>query len=126
MAGRVYPVGAEMVSPTEAHVRVWAPDHTSITLVIDSRTVALEAGPDGYHACQVVARPGSRYGFRFEGDDTIYPDPASRAQPDGPDGLSAIVDLGTYAWQDAAWPGVSLPGQVLYELHIGTFTPEGT
>ena len=126
MAARVYPVGAEMLSTTEAHVRVWAPDHASVTLVIDGRTVALEAGPDGYHACQVVAKPGSRYGFRFEGDGKTYPDPASRSQPDGPDGLSAIVHLSTFAWQDAAWAGVALPGQVLYELHVGTFTPEGT
>jgi maltooligosyltrehalose trehalohydrolase len=126
MAARVYPVGAEMVSATEAHVRTWAPDHASLTLVIDGRTVALAAEPGGYHAAQVVARPGSRYGFRFDGDEKTYPDPASRSQPDGPDGLSAIVDLSTHAWQDAAWPGVSLPGQVLYELHTGTFTPEGT
>ena len=93
MAARVYPVGAELVSATEAHVRVWAPDHASVTLVIDGRTVALDAEPGGYHACQVVARPGSRYGFRFDGDEKVYPDPASRSQPDGPDGLSAIVDL---------------------------------
>ena len=69
MAARVYPVGAEMVSATEAHVRVWAPDHGSLTLVVDSRTVALDAEPGGYHGCLVVARPGSRYGFRFDGDD---------------------------------------------------------
>ena len=123
---RIYPVGAEMVSATEAHVRVWAPDRAAVTLVIDGRTVGLHADAGGYHACQVVARPGSRYGFRFEGDDKTYPDPASRSQPDGPHGLSAIVDTTAHAWQDAAWPGVSLPGQVLYELHVGTFTPEGT
>jgi maltooligosyltrehalose trehalohydrolase len=126
MPPRVYPVGAEMVSAADAHVRLWAPDHASVTLVIDGRLEALDAAPGGYHTAQVAARPGSRYGFRFEGDATIYPDPASRWQPDGPDGLSAIVDLGTYPWQDAAWPGVSLPGQILYELHIGTFTAEGT
>ena len=50
-------------------------------------------------------KPGSRYGFRFDGDDKIYPDPASRSQPDGPDGLSAIVDLSGHAWQDAALAG---------------------
>jgi maltooligosyltrehalose trehalohydrolase len=123
---RVYPVGTEMVSSSEAHVRVWAPDHRSVTLVIDGRTVALAAEAGGYHACEVVAKPGSRYGFRFEGDDKIYPDPASRSQPDGPHGLSAVADLSAYAWHDTGWPGVSLPGQVLYECHVGTFTPAGT
>jgi maltooligosyltrehalose trehalohydrolase len=125
-AARVYPVGAELISAGEAHVRVWAPDHAAVTLMIDGRSVALGAESGGYHASQVVARPGSRYGFRFEGDGTVYPDPASRSQPDGPDGPSAIVDLAAFEWHDAGWPGVALPGQVLYELHVGTFTPEGT
>jgi maltooligosyltrehalose trehalohydrolase len=124
--GRVYPVGAEMISASEAHVRVWAPDHQRVTLIIDSRSVSLDAEAGGYFGCQVVARPGSRYGFRFDGDDTVYPDPASRSQPDGPHGLSAVVDLSAYEWHDAGWTGVSLPGQVLYEFHVGTFTRDGT
>ncbi len=125
-AGRVYPVGAELVSATEAHVRVWAPDHRALTLVIDGTARALEPDAHGYFAAQVVTRAGSRYGFRFDGEDKIYPDPASRWQPEGPDGLSAIADLGAHRWQDGDWRGVSLPGQVLYELHTGTFTPAGT
>jgi maltooligosyltrehalose trehalohydrolase len=74
----------------------------------------------------VAARAGSRYGFRLPGDERVYPDPASRWLPDGPDGLSAIVDLGAYRWRDTSWRGAALPGQVLYELHVGTCTRVGT
>jgi maltooligosyltrehalose trehalohydrolase len=125
-AARRFPVGAELVADGEAHVRVWAPDHEAVTLVLGGADVPMTRDDRGYHSARAAARVGSRYGFRFAGDDKIYPDPASRQQPDGPHGLSAIVDAAAYQWQDAAWPGVSLPGQVLYELHIGTFTPEGT
>jgi maltooligosyltrehalose trehalohydrolase len=123
---RRYHAGAEIVSGEEADLRVWAPDTPALTLVIDSRTVAMTRDADGYFSVRTQARPGSRYGFRFDGDDKVYPDPASRSQPDGPHGLSAIVDLAAYAWHDADWRGAALPGQVLYELHIGTFTREGT
>jgi maltooligosyltrehalose trehalohydrolase len=125
-ASRRYAVGPELTSPSEAHLRVWAPDHAALMLVLDGQVHAMEPDDGGYFAATVPARAGSRYGFRFDGDDTIYPDPATRSQPDGPDGLSAIVDLAAYAWHDAAWRGVSLPGQVLYELHVGTFTSAGT
>ena len=125
-ASRRYPVGADLVSPSQAHVRVWAPDHRALTVVVDGTALPMEAEAGGYFGRAVPARAGSRYGFRFDGDDTVYPDPASRSQPDGPDGLSAIVDLAAYRWHDEAWAGVSLPGQVLYELHVGTFTREGT
>ena len=123
---RRYPIGAELVSRDEAELRVWAPEAPALTLVIDGRTVAMAPDAGGYFVVRTQARAGSRYGFRFDGDDKVYPDPASRAQPDGPHGLSAVVDLDAYAWQDAGWRGVSLPGQVLYELHVGTFTREGT
>jgi maltooligosyltrehalose trehalohydrolase len=125
MGPRTYPVGAEIVSATEAHVRVWAPGQPALTLVIDGRDEPLQKDGE-YFAGLVAAKAGSRYGFRVDGDDKVYPDPASRSQPDGPHGLSAIVDLSTYQWNDTAWNGIALPGQVLYELHVGTFTREGT
>jgi maltooligosyltrehalose trehalohydrolase len=71
-------------------------------------------------------RAGDRYGFRLDDDPKIYPDPASRAQPDGPHGLSAVVDPRAFPWTDRDWRGVGVHGQVIYELHVGTFTAEGT
>src|SRR5262249_16837781 len=69
----------------------------------------------------------SRYRFRLDGFDAdSYPDPASRFQPEGPHGSSEIVDPSTFAWNDSTWEGVSLEGQVIYEMHVGTFTREGT
>src|SRR5580704_1677647 len=71
------------------------------------------------------AGPGSRYGFSLDGGPT-RPDPRSLSQPDGIDGLSELVDQGAYRWGDRGWRGVPLWGAVLYEMHVGTFTPEGT
>lgn len=68
---------------------------------------------------------GDRYRYRLDGGEA-YPDPASRFQPDGPHGPSEVIDPSAFAWADAGWPGVKLDGQVLYELHVGTFTREGT
>ena len=66
-----------------------------------------------------------RYRFRLDGAG-LFPDPASRFQPEGPHAASEVIDPSTFPWSDAHWPGVSLEGQVIYEMHIGTFTPEGT
>src|SRR5262249_44460901 len=69
---------------------------------------------------------GTLYRYRFDDDPASFPDPASRAQPFGPHGPSQIVDPSMFAWTDQSWRGLRLEGQVLYELHVGTFTPEGT
>ena len=66
-----------------------------------------------------------RYRYRLDGGQA-YPDPCSRFQPEGPHGPSLIVDPRAYQWHDEGWPGVTMHGQVIYELHIGAFTPEGT
>ncbi|MFH9859654.1 malto-oligosyltrehalose trehalohydrolase [Streptomyces sp. NPDC017202] len=105
---------------------VWAPQAERVTLQCEDVTRALErdAARPGWWTGEAEARDGTRYGFAVD-DGPVRPDPRSRRQPDGPDGLSAVVDHGRYAWR-ARWPGRPLPGAVLYELHVGTYTPEGT
>ena len=71
------------------------------------------------------ATAGMTYRYRLDGG-ALYPDPCSRFQPEGPHGPSLIVDAALFSWRDQEWPGLTMHGQVIYELHIGTFTPEGT
>jgi maltooligosyltrehalose trehalohydrolase len=86
----------------------------------------LEAEGNGYFAAAILsARPGSLYKLRLDHGGE-FPDPLSRYQPAGPHGASQIVDSRGYQWHDASWAGPSLDGAVLYEMHIGTFTAEGT
>src|SRR5215216_6852225 len=132
---RRYPIGLEIIRNSDglaaAHARVWAPNRTSVELVIvddpggptGSKLIPQE---DGYFSGAVAnVGAGTRYRFRLDGGDS-FPDPASRYQPDGPHGPSIIVDPSTYEWTDRDWPGVSIEGQVIYELHIGTFTEAGS
>ncbi len=87
---------------------------------------ALHPEPEGYFSGAAVAAPGDRYRFRVDGGESLYPDPASRFQPEGPHGPSEIIDATAFPWSDGGWNGVLMQGQILYELHVGTFTPEGT
>jgi maltooligosyltrehalose trehalohydrolase len=105
---------------------VWAPQADRVTLHCEGATRALERDPDraGWWWGEAEARDGTRYGFSLD-DGPVLPDPRSRRQPDGPDGLSAVVDHTRYEWR-AEWAGRPLPGAVLYELHVGTYTREGT
>ncbi|MET7915347.1 malto-oligosyltrehalose trehalohydrolase [Streptomyces avermitilis] len=105
---------------------VWAPQAARVTLHCGGATRALarDEERDGWWKGDAEAGDGTRYGFALD-DGAVLPDPRSRRQPDGPDGLSAVVDHGRYAWR-ADWPGRGLPGAVLYELHVGTYTREGT
>jgi maltooligosyltrehalose trehalohydrolase len=128
---RHLPIGAEYRAGEGVHFRVWAPKRRRVEVVLDStsgpQASVLRQEELGYFAAGVpTARPGDRYQFRLEGSDTLFPDPASRFQPEGPHGPSEVIDPGAFAWTDHTWPGVSLPGQVIYEMHIGTFTSEGT
>jgi len=128
---RRLPVGAE-IGAGGVDFRVWAPRASSVVLqvedagarVLDAHVMRPEG--DGWHALFVPgAAAGTLYRYRLDGGPP-RPDPASRAQPAGPHGPSRVVDPSRYAWTDAGWPGVSLAGQVLYEMHVGTYTRDGT
>jgi maltooligosyltrehalose trehalohydrolase len=119
-------VGVEVVREG-VHIRVWAPKASRVAVVIDDTAHALAAEADHYFSGLVPGvGAGARYGFRLDDVAMVLPDPASRFQPEGPHGPSEVVDPGRFAWTDAAWRGRALAGQVLYEMHIGTFTRDGT
>ncbi len=111
--------------------QVWAPIVSSVTLVADGTEIAMDKVAGGWWEASVQADPvnpdGSvRYGFRPDGAERVLPDPRSRRQPDGVHGLSATFDPADYEWQDTAWTGRQLAGGLIYEMHVGTFTAEGT
>lgn len=126
---RRFPIGAEYVAGRGTHFRVWAPAARRVEVVFEAGALpatSLAPEPQGYFSGWVrEARPGSRYRFRVDGGEAL-PDPASRLQPEGPHGPSEIVRHDAFPWTDQDWRGLQPRGQVLYELHVGTFTPEGT
>jgi maltooligosyltrehalose trehalohydrolase len=129
MIKRKLTIGAELQAGGGAHVRLWAPACTSVDLVVPGvkdRVLPMEREADGhFNVFDPDARAGGRYWFRLDGE-RLRPDPASRWQPEGPHQPSAYVDPSAFRWTDASRKGLTPIGQVIYELHIGTFTPEGT
>ncbi len=131
---RRYPIGAELIGPNETHFRVWAPKAQHLDLVLEERVAndakrifhSLQADEDGYFSGTAGVGAGALYHFRLNDGENFYPDPASRFQPDGPHGSSCVVDPTKFAWSDAEWRGTAMKGQIIYEMHIGTFTKEGT
>jgi maltooligosyltrehalose trehalohydrolase len=112
--------------------RVWAPDHRQVAVVIghDSahvRIFPLAADRDGYFAgTDPEGKAGDRYGYRLGDHPDRVPDVASRFQPEGVDGPSAVIDVESYRWSDSDWRKPPFAGRTIYELHVGTFSPEGT
>jgi maltooligosyltrehalose trehalohydrolase len=131
---RRYPIGAELIGEGRTHFRVWAPKANRLDVVLESspeneaeRTfhpLAAESG--GYFSGAIAAAAGAFYRFRVNEAETFHPDPASRSQPQGPHRSSCVVDHSRFDWSDQQWQGVRMPGQVIYEMHVGTFTREGT
>ena len=127
---RRLPVGAEVQPDRGVHFRVWAPRRRRVEVVLeqgDPQAVELPSEDGGYFSGQIAAAgAGTRYRYRLDGGDKLFPDPVSRFQPDGVHGPSQVIDPGTFRWSDDGWRGVTLRGQVIYEMHVGSFTPEGT
>jgi maltooligosyltrehalose trehalohydrolase len=104
--------------------RVWAPRPRRVELVVGGERRDMAAA-GGWWEADADAGPGADYGYRLDGADPL-PDPRSRWQPHGVHGLSRLVDHGAFRWTDGGWRGRRLADAVIYELHVGTFTPEGT
>jgi len=130
---RRLPVGAEPQPSGGAHFRVWAPSRKTVEVMLERSGAAGGAVPyeldregNGYFSGIILdAAPDMLYRYRLDRKNS-YPDPASRFQPDGPHGPSQIIDPGEFGWTDGNWRGIQLAGQIVYEMHIGTFTREGT
>ena len=112
-------------SAGETTLTLWAPAAAMVAVLQpDGSSTPMQPAGDGWHVARMNLPPGSRY--RFVCDGTAVPDPASRSQPEGPEGWSAVTEPDAYRWTDSAWVGRPWHETVLYELHIGTFSREGT
>jgi maltooligosyltrehalose trehalohydrolase len=129
-------IGAEVMVGGGVSFRVWSPGKCRVDVILEggpgaesndgASAIALEMEGDGYFAGTVSrAAAGTLYRYRLDNGEA-FPDPASRYQPQGPHGPSEVIDPTGFPWTDLGWSGLTMKGQVLYELHVGTFTMEGT
>ena len=125
---RRLPAGAELQAEGGVHVRVWSTRSRQIDVVAGDRSARwpLASEGAGYYSGRIPELgAGDRYWLLLDGE-RLRPDPCSRFQPEGPHGPSQIVDPAAYEWHDDQWRGLGRDGQVLYEMHVGTFTRAGT
>jgi len=125
MLSRMQELGAVPLGDGRVRFTVWAPKRKRVDVVVEGREHPLEPRPGGWFSGVARAEAGQRYKYRLDGGDA-FPDPCSRYQPEGPHGPSEIVDPTQYRWEDGDWKGVGRSGHVIYELHVGAFTKEGT
>lgn len=122
-------VGAHYLGQDRCQFTVWAPLHQAISIELlgpEPRKISLTPESEGYWtATAEPVSPGTLYQVRLA-EDLTRPDPASRYQPQGVHGPSQVIDQGAYPWRDHQWQGIPLQNYIIYELHIGTFTAEGT
>jgi malto-oligosyltrehalose trehalohydrolase len=120
------PFGSEIGAQGGVNFRLWAPSAGTVTLVLNGQDIPMPPVANGWFGLPVeAARPGDRYGFRIDGGSP-FPDPASRSNPDDVHGASEVVDPSSFSWSDKDWRGRPWEEAVIYELHVGSFTPTGT
>jgi len=118
------PFGAEL-TPQGVRFRLWAPNARKVEVCFDQKALTMKAAGEGWFECETPqARAGTLYRYCIDGGPLV-PDPASRFQPQDVDGPSEVIDPGAFRWQEG-WHGRPWREAVLYELHVGTFSPEGT
>ena len=121
-------LGASLIE-SGCEFRVWAPLARNVTVRLTNdrgtRDLPMERADDGYFVLETSARAGDKYFYIVDGGKPV-PDPFSRYLPEGVHGRTEIVDPLAFKWTDQNWRGLALKDYVIYELHIGTFTPEGT
>ncbi|HSA82328.1 MAG TPA: malto-oligosyltrehalose trehalohydrolase [Geminicoccaceae bacterium] len=121
------PFGAQLLPDGRARFHLWAPSQETLALVLEGerRSLPMTRLEDGFFAVTTEASAGTRYRFQLE-DGTRVPDPASRHQPEDVHGPSEVIDPRGYAWRHAGWRGRPWHETVLYELHVGAFSEQGT
>jgi malto-oligosyltrehalose trehalohydrolase len=122
------PFGAELGPDGAVRFRLWAPEQQRVRLVLEGQdeTLAMQSRADGWHELATSgARAGTQYCFELANGMRV-PDPASRYQPRDVHGPSEVIDPAVYQWRDGSWRGRPWHEAVLYEMHVGAFTPEGT
>jgi maltooligosyltrehalose trehalohydrolase len=123
------PFGAELLEADQARFRLWAPSARAVALRLgapdEAVDIPMRAEAGGWYAAEAPARAGAAYAFRIDGGPVV-PDPASRCNPQGVHGESRVVDPLQFAWDDESWRGRPWEEAVIYELHVGSFTPQGT
>lgn len=119
-------LGVHFVETGTASVRVWAPEKKSVQLnIVDGPTISLQQEEHGYwYIFTDAVKPDTKYYFNIDGKK--LPDPTSLYQPEGVHGPSCAIDLNQFLWADSDWKQPDLESYIIYELHVGTFTPEGT
>jgi malto-oligosyltrehalose trehalohydrolase len=124
------PFGAAVLARGGVRFSLWAPAARRVELLLDAghgeRAVQMQPREGGWHErIETTARPGARYRYRIDGGIAV-PDPASRFNPQDVHGASEVIDASRYDWTDGAWKGLDWDQAAIYELHVGTFSPEGT